>query len=38
VVYRVLDVPPNGVVVREMVPGMTGEALQALSEAELHWS
>jgi 3-oxoadipate CoA-transferase beta subunit len=33
----VLDVTPRGFVVRDMVPGLTRDALQARSEAELHW-
>ena len=32
----VLDVTPRGFVVRDMVPGMTIEALQARTEAKLH--
>jgi 3-oxoadipate CoA-transferase, beta subunit len=32
----VLDVTPHGFVVRDMVPGLTLEALQARSEAKLH--
>jgi 3-oxoadipate CoA-transferase, beta subunit len=32
----VLDVTPRGFVVRDMVPGLTFEALQARSEAKLH--
>jgi 3-oxoadipate CoA-transferase beta subunit len=32
----VLDVEPRGFVVRDMIPGMTLEALQALTEAKLH--
>jgi 3-oxoadipate CoA-transferase, beta subunit len=32
----VLDVTPNGLLVRDMIPGMTFEALQARTEAELH--
>src|ERR1700761_6192190 len=34
----VLEVTPRGFVVLEMVPGMTREALQERSEAELHWA
>jgi 3-oxoadipate CoA-transferase beta subunit len=32
----VLDVTPHGLVVRDMIPGMTFEALQARTEATLH--
>ena len=32
----VLDVTPRGFVVRDMIPGMTLEALQARTEAKLH--
>jgi 3-oxoadipate CoA-transferase beta subunit len=31
----VLDVTPDGFVVRDMIPGLTLEALQARTEAEL---
>jgi 3-oxoadipate CoA-transferase beta subunit len=31
----VLDVTPHGFVVRDMIPGMTLEALQARTEAKL---
>jgi 3-oxoadipate CoA-transferase, beta subunit len=34
----VLDVTPNGFLVRDMVPGLTREELQARSEAELLWA
>jgi 3-oxoadipate CoA-transferase beta subunit len=34
----VMDVTLKGIVVREMVPGLTREELQARSEAELFWS
>jgi 3-oxoadipate CoA-transferase beta subunit len=34
----VMDVTPKGFVVREMVPGLTRDELQARSEAELFWS
>ena len=34
----VMDVTTQGFVVREMVPGLTREELQARSEAELSWS
>ena len=34
----VLDVTPAGFVVRDMIPGLTRQALQERSEAELHWS
>ena len=34
----VLDVTPQGFVVRDMVPGLTRQELQDRSEAELHWS
>ena len=32
----VLDVTPRGFVVRDMIPGMTLDALQARTEARLH--
>jgi 3-oxoadipate CoA-transferase beta subunit len=32
----VLDVTARGIVVRDMIPGMTLEALQARTEAKLH--
>jgi 3-oxoadipate CoA-transferase beta subunit len=32
----VLDVTPRGFVVRDMIPGMTLEKLQARTEAKLH--
>jgi acyl CoA:acetate/3-ketoacid CoA transferase beta subunit len=32
----VLDVEPRGFVVRDMIPGMTLEDLQARTEAKLH--
>jgi 3-oxoadipate CoA-transferase beta subunit len=32
----VLDVTPRGFVVRDMIPGMTLDALQARTEAKLH--
>ena len=34
----VLDVTPNGFLVIDMVDGMTHQALQDRTEAELHWS
>jgi 3-oxoadipate CoA-transferase beta subunit len=34
----VMDVTPQGFLVREMVPGLTRDELQARSEAELLWS
>jgi 3-oxoadipate CoA-transferase, beta subunit len=32
----VLDVTPDGFAVRDMIPGLTLEALQARTEAKLH--
>jgi 3-oxoacid CoA-transferase subunit B len=34
--YAVIEVTPRGLVLREFAPGMTAEAIQEITEAELH--